>query len=242
MTISSGQSTAASAQRFIFRSLLRRTASHLPYFLAQGPWVAAAVWHQAQAGAGPQIVQGRPVHMAGRFLPHVPAGLIHAGCMATSMRGRNCIHGIDPRTHGCLVRTSSASGCSATTGRGQTFSWTCSRHRATLRCSVGALRPAVPRVIRISLPQYTLYNQSQNKLNLDLSHASHALLVTCRMAVAFVFPMFMFSVVIIRSVILFKRGAIRDKEERLLRLVARRVGRSHPPNSPAMLCPSIFKS
>ena len=29
---------------------------------------------------------------------------------------------------------------------------------------------------------------------------------------AAVFPMFMFSVVIIRSVILFKRGAIRDKE------------------------------
>lgn len=33
-----------------------------------------------------------------------------------------------------------------------------------------------------------------------------------RMAVAAVFPMFMISVVIIRSVILFKRGAIRDKE------------------------------
>ncbi len=33
-----------------------------------------------------------------------------------------------------------------------------------------------------------------------------------RMAVAMVFPMFMMSVVIIRSVILFKRGAIRDKE------------------------------
>jgi len=164
VTISSGQSTAGSAclitaQRFIFRSLLRRTASHLPYFLAQGPWVAAAVWHQAQAGAGPQIVQGRPVHMAGRFLPHVPAGLSHAGCMATSMRGRNCIHGVDPRTLGCLFQTSSASGCSATTGRGQTFSWTCSRHRATLRCSVGALRPATPRVVRISLLQYTLYNK-----------------------------------------------------------------------------------
>lgn len=33
-----------------------------------------------------------------------------------------------------------------------------------------------------------------------------------RMAVALVFPMFMISVVIIRSVILFKRVAIRDKE------------------------------
>ena len=33
-----------------------------------------------------------------------------------------------------------------------------------------------------------------------------------RMAVALVFPMFMVSVIIIRSVILFKRGAIRDKE------------------------------
>ena len=32
---------------------------------------------------------------------------------------------------------------------------------------------------------------------------------------ALVFPMFMFSVVIIRSVILFKRGAIRNKEVRL---------------------------
>lgn len=31
---------------------------------------------------------------------------------------------------------------------------------------------------------------------------------------AAVFPMFMFSVVIIRSVILFKRGAIRNKEVR----------------------------
>ena len=29
---------------------------------------------------------------------------------------------------------------------------------------------------------------------------------------AFVFPMFIFSVVVIRSVILFKRGAIKDKE------------------------------
>lgn len=32
---------------------------------------------------------------------------------------------------------------------------------------------------------------------------------------ALVFPMFMFSVVIIRSVILFKRGAIRNKEVQL---------------------------
>jgi hypothetical protein len=38
----------------------------------------------------------------------------------------------------------------------------------------------------------------------------------CRMAVALVFPMFMFSVVIIRSVILFKRGAIRNKEVHLI--------------------------
>ena len=35
-----------------------------------------------------------------------------------------------------------------------------------------------------------------------------------RMAVAAVFPMFMLSVVVIRSVILFKRGTIRDKEVR----------------------------
>ena len=39
-----------------------------------------------------------------------------------------------------------------------------------------------------------------------------------RMAVAFVFPMIIVSVMVIRSVILFKRGHIRDKE----------VRRSHP--------------
>ena len=42
----------------------------------------------------------------------------------------------------------------------------------------------------------------------------NALFHPYRMAVAAVFPMFMASVVIIRSVILFRRGTIRDKEVR----------------------------
>ena len=44
---------------------------------------------------------------------------------------------------------------------------------------------------------------------------------------ALVFPMFMMSVVIIRSVILFKRGAIRDKEVSLRLHVVRALIMGH---------------